>query len=122
LADDEPAFGPRQQLIVNASPIANTSMWTETIQVQPETMYTLSFWIACVEADCVSLPTLQASVNSALVGSLLTATAPGGIWAKYTTMWSSGTNTMATIEIVDTNLVAATNDVVIADMFFGVCN
>ena len=70
-----PPSGPANMLIVNASPIANTSMWTETIQVQPETMYTLSFWIACVEADCVSLPTLQASVNSALVGSLLTATA-----------------------------------------------
>ena len=40
--------------------------------------YTLSFWMACLEADCISLPTLQAYVNSVAVGSLLTARIPGG--------------------------------------------
>jgi hypothetical protein len=78
--------------------------------------------------DCLRGGRLRVAADSSSVSEfsprrqLAHGDSPGGIWAKYTTMWSSGTNTMATIEIVDTNLVAATNDVVIADMFFGVCN
>ena len=122
LAMSDPTGGHGNMLIVNASPNANASMWTQTIPVQLQTTYTLSFWMACLEADCISLPTLQAYVNSVAVGSLLTAASPGGTWKKYTATWSSGSSTMATIRIVDTNLTAATNDLVVDDIFFGTCD
>lgn len=123
LAMSNPTGGHSNMLIVNASPNATASMWTQTIPVQPQTNYTLSFWIACLEANCVSLPTVQAYVNSTPVGSLLTAASPGGTWTKYTTTWSSdSTSTMATITIVDTNPTAATNDLVVDDIFFGSCS
>jgi hypothetical protein len=70
LAISDPTGGHSNMLIVNASPNANASMWTQTIPVQLQTTYTLSFWMACLEADCISLPTLQAYVNSIPVGSL----------------------------------------------------
>jgi Cys-rich repeat protein len=83
-----PPSGPGNMLIANGSPNPNTSIWTQTIPVHPQTAYTFSYWMTCVDADCLSLPTLQASVNMASVGPMFTAAVQGGTWTQYTTTWS----------------------------------
>lgn len=104
-------------MVVNGSPQANTIVWSQTITVQPNTDYAFAAWIA--GANSVNPADLQFSINNINLGNQLLASATACDWQRFSISWNSGSNTSATIAIVNNNTAASGNDFLIDDIFFG---
>lgn len=103
-------------LIVNGGTTANSSIWCQTISVIPNTDYEFSTWVSSVVAE--NPASLEFSVNGVLIGNSFNAPATTGIWEEYTTSWNSGSNSSATICIVNQNTTESGNDFGIDDISF----
>ena len=114
-----PSFGDHtsgsgQMLVVNGSTTPNQVVWSEVVDVKPNTTYQLSAWVATLyPAPAV----LQYSVNGATVG-----TSPGpaktGKWSNVSYTWQSGAATTATLAIVDQSVTFGGNDFALDDISF----
>ena len=111
--------GHGQMLLVNGAPDPGSVVWAETVTVQPGASYALTFWAATINRASASLSTLQAYVNGAPVGSVLTTSPTAGMWSEYTAVWPSGASTTASVTLVDTNVAASYNDFAVDDVAFG---
>ncbi len=106
-------------LIVNGAEQANTNVWCQEVDVQPDTYYVFSSWVSSIFAD--SPAELQFSVNGEALGPIFTAPSTTGTWERFFGTWYSGTNTTATICIVNQNTEPAGNDFGIDDISFKIC-
>lgn len=118
--DHTTGFG--NMFIANGASTAGTAVFSETLAVQPNTNYILSFWGATVNATSYSQSTLQASINGVNQGGALTlplnSPATGGEWVQRSSTWYSGSSTSAQITIADTNLASSWNDFALDDITF----
>jgi gliding motility-associated-like protein len=103
-------------LIVNGSGVANSSVWCQTISIQPNTDYIFSSWVSTLAPGSPAL--LQFSINGVQVGNVFQAPANTGTWIQFYTPWNSGSNTTAVICIVNQNTTLGGNDFGIDDIFF----
>lgn len=103
-------------LLVNGSPIPNVKVWTQTVNVTPNTNYAFSAWIQALYPE--NPAQLSFSINNADVGALITATLPTCIWSQFYTTWNSGNNTNAIISIVNKNTIVTGNDFALDDISF----
>ena len=105
--------GGGNMMLVNASPTVNLRVWGQTIPVSPNTNYEFSTWIQSLNAS--NTAKLQFSINGVQVGQVFTA---GSVcsWQRYSTAWSSGIATTATISIENKNTVAGGNDFALDDI------
>jgi hypothetical protein len=104
-----------QMMIVNGAVTANVNVWQQSgITVTPNTTYDFSAWIAS------SYPTSPAelafSIDGVQIGSTFTASSTTGLWQEFSMTWNSGSNTTATLGIVDQNLAASGNDFALDDI------
>lgn len=118
-AMNPPDGGTGNMLIANGATTADASVWTETVTVEPNTTYQISFWAACVDGAPVA--TLQPLVNGASVGDLFTVNSTPGTWSQFVATWSSGSSSSAQIRLVDTDLNAGNNDYVVDDIVLAPC-
>lgn len=103
-------------MVVNGSSVANTSIWCQTITVTPNTDYDFSAWGAtCVNSNPAIL---QFRINGVLLGTPLTLPTTTGVWTEFHAVWNSGTNTTATICIVDQQTAPSGNDFALDDISF----
>ncbi|HTQ04523.1 MAG TPA: hypothetical protein VMI54_11735 [Polyangiaceae bacterium] len=109
--------GDGPMLICDGALTAGAVTWKQTVNVVPHTSYLFTFWLSNIEPSS-SLSTLQGFVNDEQIGSTLTADPTAGTWAGYVGVWDSGTNTSATLSIVDSNTGAAWNDFALDDVSF----
>jgi gliding motility-associated-like protein len=94
-------------------------VWCETIAVTPNTYYNFSAWFANWSSDTTdNLPLIQFEINGTLIGSLFSFPHPDGLWALYSTMWYSGSNTSITLCINDQQTAYVGNDFAIDDISF----
>jgi cysteine-rich repeat protein len=93
--------------------IAGLTVWSQVVPVAPHRDYLLSAWVA-TWSDYPPAE-LQFLVNDVLVGSFTAPVSPG-IWEEFSATWSSGSNTTATIRIVDSNMDASGNDFTLDDL------
>jgi len=98
-------------MIVNASPVAGTTVWSENnITVTQNTTYLFSAWVASSYPD--SPAQLQFNISNTNLGSLTLSTTPG-LWQQFSGYWNSGSNTQVSVANVDLNIVRSGNDFVI---------
>jgi hypothetical protein len=109
-------------MIVNGSP-ATQKIWEQTVTVVPNTTYYFSAWATSVN-NGTPFAQLQFAVNSAQVGT--TANLPSGAsttagpftWYQFYGTWNSGSNTSATINIIDLQTSLGGNDFGLDDISF----
>ncbi|WMX16423.1 gliding motility-associated C-terminal domain-containing protein [Aureispira sp. CCB-E] len=108
-------------MIVNGSTVANQSVWCQTVNVTPNTDYQFSTWVTSVEAT--NPASLQFSINGVNVGNPFSASSTTCQWNQFFATWNSGTNTTATICIVNQNIGNGGNDFGLDDIeFVPICN
>ncbi|GAL87146.1 hypothetical protein MYP_4376 [Sporocytophaga myxococcoides] len=103
-------------LIVNGAGTSETVVWTQTINVNPQTEYNFSAWVTSLTLGDVAQ--LQFSINSDILGSIFYAPSSVNTWENFDIMWNSGSATTATITILDQNTTAGGNDFGIDDIKF----
>jgi gliding motility-associated-like protein len=108
--------GNGNMLLVNGSPTPNIKVWTQTINITPNTNYAFSTWIQALYPP--NPAQLQFSINGKDVGSMITASIPTCTWAQFFTNWNSGNSTSATISIVNKNTLVQGNDFALDDISF----
>lgn len=113
-------------LALNGSEEKNVVVWQSTVKVSPQKKYTFSGWAASWGIDVntgagtdPSPAMLRVFINGKPTGAVYGVNAKSGNWGKFTYEWSSGSNTTATIRIVNANVDGYGNDFALDDLFFG---
>jgi len=85
-------------MLINGTGTPNPQVWCQTIPVMANSWYFLSAWMM---TSPISPPTLQFSVNNALVGNPFDPPSSGCEWQEFTATWFSNTATSANVCIRD---------------------
>lgn len=106
--------GSGDMLIVNGHFSPDVVVWSSMVEVEADTEYDFSAWIASTYPENPS--TLAFSINGALLGSTLLASNTPGVWQQYSASWYSGTTRTALLTLVDLNTVRSGNDFAVDDI------
>lgn len=106
-------------MMINGSSQANTNVWCQTIDVQPNTYYEFSAWVTSIFAQ--SPAQLQFQANGVLLGPVFTAPNAVNTWNQFFSVWFSGNNASVTICIINQNTSVAGNDFGIDNISFKAC-
>ncbi|MBI1836897.1 MAG: gliding motility-associated C-terminal domain-containing protein [Flavobacteriia bacterium] len=103
--------------IANGADIPNTTIWSQTITVTPNTNYNFSAWVSSVENT--SAPAiLQFFVNGIQIGNVFSPSSTGCTWSQFYNLWNSTSSTSAVISIKNQNTTSAGNDFALDDISF----
>jgi gliding motility-associated-like protein len=108
--------GSGNMLLVNGATTPNISVYCQTVNVVPNTDYAFSAWLTSLSAN--NPAQLQFSINGTLLGNVFTASTTTCVWQQFYEVWNSGSNTTATICIVNQNTIASGNDFALDDISF----
>jgi len=111
--------GSGNYMIVNGATSPGTIVWSQTITVTPNTDYAFTTWVTTVANS--PWAQLQFSINGQQIGNVFSAPSTYGqtnTWENFYIVWNSGTNTQATISIINQNTVAGGNDFGLDDISF----
>ena len=112
--DHTTGFEP--MMLVDGALSAGTVAWRQSVAVQPHAQYLFSGWAA--SANPTSPAALRFLINGNQVGSVFPLSTSAGQWQQFSNSWNSGTNTVALLSIVDTNLASLGNDFALDDLSF----
>lgn len=93
--------------------LSSLVVWQQTTPVIPHVNYNFSSWVASTYP--ASPAQLSFQINGIEVGSFTPSITPGQ-WEQFSTIWNVGSNTSATLTIVDQNLDFIGNDFVLDDI------
>ena len=105
-------------MAVNGSSTQGQIVWQQTVEVLPNTSYNFTTWIASINLG--NLSRLRFKINSDVLGNQIVAPNALNTWNQFFTTWNSGSNTVATISIINDNLVLSGNDFGLDDISFSV--
>ena len=112
--------GDGLMMIVNGGSFpegAGPLVWSQTIDVLPDTEYNLSAWISSTIS--VATAQLQFAIDAQVIGPVLNAsTDTSGFWEKLSTTWNSGSSTSVEFSIVNHNPIWLGNDFAVDDILF----
>ena len=108
--------GTGKMLLADGHTNANEIIWSQTVPATPNTSYAFSAWAAASGSGSPAV--LRFLVNSNQLGPDFPLSGNPGVWQRFITVWNSGTNTGATLSILDTNLVYVGNDFALDDVAF----
>jgi len=108
--------GTGNMLLVNGAQQLNANVWSQTITVTPNTNYAFSAWLQNIST--VNPARLQFSINNIPLGNIFEANSTSCLWEQFYSSWNSGTQTTATISIVNMNQVFSGNDFALDDISF----
>lgn len=115
---DVTTTGPGNMLVVNGSNTPNTTVWSQTITIDPNTNYSFSAWVTSVENTNLSnVSSLQFFINGVQVGPIFSPSLNGCDWQQFVQAWNSGSNTSATISII-AQVSSGNNDFAIDNITF----
>jgi gliding motility-associated-like protein len=103
-------------LVVNGASTPNTAVWSQTINVEPNTNYEFSVWAASVVSTNPGI--LSFNINGVQVGNTFTLSTTLCNWQQFFSTWNSGLATTAVISIVNLNTQVAGNDFALDDISF----
>ncbi len=116
---DHTTTGPGNMIVVNGAGTANTSVWCQTVTVQPNQMYNFSAWVSNALASDPNVAQLQFTANGVQLGSIFTTPTIGCTWQEFNNLWYSGSATSAQLCIVNQNFMnTGGNDFMIDDISF----
>lgn len=104
--------GHGNYMVVNGATTPNTVVWSQTVNVEPNTEYAFSAWVSNITSPglATSVAYLQFMINGVQVGPVFHSPTTLAQWARYYEVWNSGSTTSATIAIVNQNTVGGGND------------
>jgi hypothetical protein len=105
--------GSGLMMAVNGATTAGLAVWSQSVAVTTNTDYAFSAWVASWWHD--SPAELQFLINGNPVG-IFNASSTTGDWQEFSTTWNSGSDTTATVEIVDLNTDSGGNDFTLDDL------
>ncbi|HRO42062.1 MAG TPA: PKD domain-containing protein [Flavipsychrobacter sp.] len=108
--------GTGQMMVVNGASVPNINVWCQNINIQPNTWYDFSAWVATPYPNNPAI--LQFSVNGSLLGQPFNAPNSLGNWSPFQVSWFSGNSTIATICITNQNTALDGNDFALDDIQF----
>jgi gliding motility-associated-like protein len=132
--------GTGNMLVADGATAAGSVVWSQTVPVESSKNYTFSFWVqnigdgskATFNVSIDGVPTTIALIPISPISATnnVTAGTPATTvcnWTNITGTWASGSNTLATIKIIDSNISGGGNDFAIDDISFStvsskVCN
>ncbi|MFA7272484.1 MAG: PKD domain-containing protein [Crocinitomicaceae bacterium] len=104
-------------MVVNGASTANTTVWCQTVTVQPNTNYQLSTWVSNALND-INAAQLQFSINGNPTGPVFTTSTSGCVWQQFFQIWNSGANSTIDICILNQNTGGSGNDFLLDDIAF----
>lgn len=114
------SFGPQEgnnMMIINGAITTNDLVWEQVISGL--SMNTLYYFSAYAASTYHTNPaTLNFSINGSIIGASFTPGNVPGIWKQFYVSWNSGSNTSATIQILDTNRQYDGNDFALDNLSF----
>lgn len=121
--DHTTATSDGQMMIVDGAFAATPlkTVWQETFSVTTNTNYELEAWArAITKIYGAPVITLGFVVNGVELGTLSLENPDNDYWQEYSVSWNSGTNTSATLTIIDyqTNNSIPGNDFAVDDISF----
>ncbi|MBQ3734961.1 MAG: gliding motility-associated C-terminal domain-containing protein, partial [Bacteroidales bacterium] len=105
-------------MIVDGASYPNATVWSQTVNVQPNTSYDFSAQIVSLCASDISVARLQFVVNGVQLGPIFEAPSTLYQWVKFHDFWNSGNDTVATITILNQNTNGQGNDFGLDDIVF----
>lgn len=114
--DHTSGFG--QMMVVNGADTSGAPIWSQTFAVLPGSTYDVSFWGATSNLLSPDPGRIQAFVNGAPIGSVLSLPNAGGGWVNGGGVWNSGSANFASLTLVDLNLEVQWNDFALDDISF----
>ncbi|MBK6932620.1 MAG: gliding motility-associated C-terminal domain-containing protein [Saprospirales bacterium] len=108
--------GSGNMMAVNGSGTPNQNVWCQTMPVDPNINYAFSAWVATLVSASPAL--LQFSINGATIGPVFSAPGATCNWVNFYTTWNSGSNSSATICVVNQNTTLGGNDFALDDIVF----
>ena len=106
-------------LIVNGSPNTNDAFWCQTVTMEPNTFYQISYWATSVAPDNPAM--IQLYINTFPFFGAFSPAADTGSWSPFSQFWQSGFTTSAEICLKDLNDIAFGNDFGIDDIWIKKC-
>jgi hypothetical protein len=105
-------------MAINGANITNVKVWYQTLDnIQPNADYEFSSWIASLQTNNPAI--LQFSINGELMGQPFQVYDSHCFWYQFYHIWNSGTNTQATISIINQDTNISGNDFALDDISFG---
>jgi hypothetical protein len=107
--------GHGKMLIANGAAVEDVTIWQQTVSVTPNTNYVFCYWLSTWDTSDIRRAQIRCMINGVYMG---TGWAPdaGAEWAFVFHRWNSGSNTTATIRLVDFIRAEAANDFAIDDI------
>jgi hypothetical protein len=111
--------GSGLQMVVNGAG-SESVIWSQTVNVVPNTAYQFTYWEQTVVNGNDSNPSkIQLFVNGGNAGPIYTANPQTGVWTQFTYNWTSGSGvTKAILELKNENFAAGGNDFALDDIVF----
>lgn len=112
--------GKGKFMIVDGADHPNAIVWTQTVNVYPNTTYAFSAEVVSMLNSYINgrQALLQFSINGVQVGDIFHAPSTLGNWVRYYEIWESGNATTATISILNQNADGTGNDFGLDDISF----
>lgn len=104
------------QMVINGAVVAGMNVWSQTVNVVPNTDYQFTYWQQSVVAGNPSQ--LQLFVNTVSAGPTYTAITATCQWIKFVYNWNSGSSTTAYLSLENQNTIAGGNDFTLDDIVF----
>lgn len=108
--------GNGNMFIANGASTANTIVWEQTVQIDPNQDYFFSFWAMNVVND-PNVSNLQLFINGNPIGPINT-TSVACAWSQISDTWNSGAATSAILSIRNFATTGSGNDFAIDDIQF----
>lgn len=110
-----------QMFVADGSTKMDTKVWWQEVPVQPNTLYTFTYYLQSVNAASPAIIETRIN-NQPITGTVGTSTqtAPNTTctWQQVTYTWNSGASTSAFICLFNRNLESAGNDFALDDISF----
>jgi hypothetical protein len=108
--------GNGKMLIVNGATQENLVVWSQTVNVAPNTTYQFALWAKSVFSRKGAV--LEILINGENITNAVKLGNNTKDWTQVLSNWNSGNSTKATISIKNKNIVGIGNDFVIDDIEF----
>ena len=112
--------GSGNMMVVDGATTPNSIVWQQQVTVTPNTDYAFSAYVmSCLESNMQNkYALLQFMVNGKQLGEILHSPTELYTWVRYYEKWNSGSNTTATLTILNQNNSGLGNDYAIDEIVF----
>jgi PKD repeat protein len=110
--------GSGNMMIVKSSSVEDKEVWSQTINVLPNTNYSFSTWVQSLSS--ANNIQLQLAINGNIIGTI-SKSIPSCTWKQFYSTWNSGNKTNITLSIINQNTLTLTDfaldDIAFAEVF-----